>query len=86
MSAFYHSGPVAIGRCLQRSDSASAKSHILHVQLVIAIRFTQIERAPINLGKTSRDILIERILVDFPHRPEGPGFVATFPSPKALCS
>jgi hypothetical protein len=50
-----------------------------------SLRFTQIERAPINIGKTSRDIPIERVLVEFPHRPDGPGFVSTFPSPKVLC-
>ena len=49
-----------------------------------SLRFTQVERAPINLGKTKRDILIERVLVDFPHRPEGEGIVPTFTHSKAL--
>jgi hypothetical protein len=35
-----------------------------------SLRFTQVERVPINVGKTKRDILLERVLVDFPHRPE----------------
>jgi N-terminal region of glycosyl transferase group 7/N-terminal domain of galactosyltransferase len=47
-----------------------------------SLRFTQVERAPINVGKTKRDILIERVLVDFSHRPEGPGFVPTIPNPQ----
>jgi hypothetical protein len=43
-----------------------------------SLRFTQIERAPIHVGNTKRAILIERVLVDFPHRPEGAGIVPTF--------
>jgi hypothetical protein len=43
-----------------------------------SLRFTLIERAPITLGKTKRDIPIERVLVNFPHRPEGEGVVRPF--------
>jgi hypothetical protein len=50
-----------------------------------SLRFTQIERASINLGKTKRDILIERVLVDLPHRPEGEGIVPAFTHPGVLC-
>jgi hypothetical protein len=40
-----------------------------------SLRFTPIERAPINIGKTKRNPLIERVLVDFPHRPDGEGII-----------
>lgn len=50
-----------------------------------SLRFTQIERTPINIGRTKRTIMIERVLVDFPHRPEGEGIVPTFTRPNVLC-
>jgi hypothetical protein len=38
-----------------------------------SLHFTEVERAPINVAKTKRDILVERVLVNFPHRPESKG-------------
>jgi N-terminal domain of galactosyltransferase/N-terminal region of glycosyl transferase group 7 len=50
-----------------------------------SLRFTPIERAPINSGKTNRHIPIERVLVDFPHRPEDEGIVPTVTRSNVVC-
>jgi len=36
MPAFYHSGRVATGHCLQQSNTAREKLHLLLVQLLVA--------------------------------------------------
>ena len=46
-----------------------------------SLRFTQIARAPIDVGRKRRDIVIERVLVDFLHRPGEEGVVPPFMTP-----
>jgi hypothetical protein len=50
-----------------------------------SLRFTLIERAPINIPNPKRTIPVERVLVDFPNRPEGEGIVPTLTRPSVFC-
>jgi hypothetical protein len=46
-----------------------------------SLRFTQVARAPIDVVRKRRDIMIERVLVDFLHRPGEEGVVPPFMTP-----